>query len=503
MEAETTDAVRYYELLLTMEGQPKFESRILACAMTSAPFYAALRNVVCTEMQTGFYELDFKSAGRNKLWKLLGEYYDLFGEFEIRPPPDTAVSALIKQKVASGDFAEADANAVAVAFNEAETEAADPVLPAWMSSYQAAVPAWVSAVRADKAVVMRSSGLITTEELTAKLERAIAAGSTAASMQSDFGDEEEDLPGGMRTPWPALTASTNGFVKRTSTLFVAERGAGKTVMATQIASFLVAQGYKGLYIYTEQTQRDLEARIMCQIFSMPMSLFAVKGIRWTKDPKPPEILFKERERFKGSLVFDGYMKGVERSITKHYAQSVDACAERLGRMPDFVVVDWPGNALIAKEGDPEYRGEYGASVQLISKSALRHGYAAIAFAQASAVKARNKKAVDGFCIAENTSLDASITSGVGLSKLTWGEESKAGAPVAKLNQYFHVFKSRIGVGRLLPVKRNFGCQRIEEGHILNEYNPIVSGKQQIIVINTHPELQAWCDEIRRLEEDDH
>jgi hypothetical protein len=480
-------------------GQKKFEAQIMACALLDASFYAALKNVVCTETQPGFMELDFKTTGMNKLWKLVGEYYDLFGEFDARPPIDSAIELLIKDKVASNEYSDVDARTVATAFNTAEEESLDKSLSMWVGIYQSAAPAWVAAARAEKAVALRHAGLITTKDLTDRLETSQRVGTTAASLLETFGSKNNEPPYGMPTPWSALTASTHGIVKGTSTLFVAERGAGKTVIATQLASFFVDIGFKGLYIYTEQTRRDLEARMMCQMFNLPISLFAVKGIQWDKDPKPPDIMFEALHKFGDSLLLDGYKRTTGRSILKSYEASVNACADRLGAMPDFVVVDWPGNALQAQEGTPEYRGEYGASVQRISQSALRNNYAAIVFAQASAVKARNKKAVDGYCVAENTALDASIAAGVGLSKLTWGEESRSGAPLIRINQYLSVFKSRLGTSKLIPVHRNYACQKLGEGHIPNEYNPLISGRQQTVPLKTHPDLVEWCAELQKIQ----
>lgn len=272
-----------------------------------------------------------------------------------------------------------------------------------------------------------------------------------------------------------------GLGRKEHAIFVAPTGAGKTVFSCQLASSVADQGYKVLYITTEQPVDELIPRIMsCWSFKepgrhdpsrlprIPFNLIKdgfSKKVLEALSAEQKEVLARYANKF-STLHFEEWI-GTSKDAKTSLKDSIRRYIDKYGGC-DFVLLDWIG-AKLGYGMDPQRkRQEFYDAAQTMKDLSYEFGMAALSTAQATA-DAVGKKFITEHDIATCKTLHEQAAVGFGLSAMrtidakTIAESSTAGdakdayAP----QQNVYCFKSRKSTGKHWVVTRNFGFQRFD------------------------------------------
>jgi len=130
----------------------------------------------------------------------------------------------------------------------------------------------------------------------------------------------------------------------------------------------------------------------------------------------------------------------------------------------WIIFDWIGGALGASETDPnKLRLLYQTAADQLAHLASDHNLVVIAFAQAHQVMGINRRRVDASVIAECKSIGRTMHNIIGISAMLEKEaEEISDSPIYSDTQWFYVSKSRKGLTKATPIRRNFAHQRFDD-----------------------------------------
>lgn len=267
-----------------------------------------------------------------------------------------------------------------------------------------------------------------------------------------------------------------GFGRTEHTLFIAPSGAGKTVIACQLAVDLAIQGRGVLLITTEQAPQELIPRMISCASRYP-GVAKENGIPFSKikdhySPKtfkdilPPNQYEFAREFCKTlatGIVFSHWK--TSRSVIDIQSDLARANKklEKIGKVVDVVILDWIGKALAEETTDQgRLRLLYQNAATAMKDLALSHNIATISLAQAKADSV-GKMQIDNSCIAECHSLHNEATVAIGISAMKAKDSSEAEHSSETYAEYqcFYCFKSRKSTAQRFMMRRNFRFQRFD------------------------------------------
>ena len=281
------------------------------------------------------------------------------------------------------------------------------------------------------------------------------------------GDDTMLLPTGF-LPLDMVTGGGLGLGE--ATLVIAPPGLGKTILACQLGSTMAISGTRVLHISTEETNRQLEPRIVACHCNVPISLIkdGVKEKLMQRDQlERYQNLRRELspERFR-IVNWDDRSKDIEGG----YEALMEAAAKAMGGMPQVVLLDWLGGALGRNaSNDPAvFRMilKRGANAQ--AAAAKRYGIHTITFAQADLKQSIGKIRVDATVLSECKTLDEPMTNVWGITGILHPQaevDSHTQSAVFREQQYIYVSKARHRADVQIPVHRDFLFQRFLPGKI--------------------------------------
>jgi hypothetical protein len=265
------------------------------------------------------------------------------------------------------------------------------------------------------------------------------------------------------TGMAALDASlAGGLGKKEYVLFIAPQGAGKTVLACQLATTMSLQGDVGLLVTTEQPDVELAPRMVSNNCNIPFGRFTKQGFHaehgWTQDE-----VHRYREwvkEIRGRLYIKNWDKA--KSVTANLEEVIREVLKVAGKL-DYLVLDWIGGAMgvISANDSSAIRHHYQFTSDAMADIADDHNLRAVAFAQAHPVRALNKKKVDASCIAECASMGRNATAVFGITALLDQMADDESDVVYSKNQFFYCSKGRKAENKHVRVQRDFGYQRFK------------------------------------------
>ena len=267
-----------------------------------------------------------------------------------------------------------------------------------------------------------------------------------------------------------------GFGRTEHTLFIAPSGAGKTVIACQLAVDLALQGRGVLLITTEQAPQELIPRMISCASKYPgvaredAILFAkIKDHYSPKTLKDvlPANQYKFAKDFCNTIATNIVFAHWKTSRTVIDIQTdlvrANKKMEKSGRTIDVVILDWIGKALAEDTIDQgKLRLLYQNAATAMKDLAISHNIATISLAQATADSV-GKMQIDNSCIAECHSLhnEATVAIGISAMKAKDSAEAEHSSETYAEHQCFYCFKSRKSTAQRFLMRRNFKFQRFD------------------------------------------
>lgn len=260
------------------------------------------------------------------------------------------------------------------------------------------------------------------------------------------------------------TCLGGGLGKTEHIMFVAPTGAGKTVLACQLAADAASTGKQVVLISTEQHSRELEPRIISALGSsngvkIPFDLIKDGGNYTTILSENQYKAYKRvRETLRGKLHFENWL-GSGMSVIDNLEAIVRKREQQYGTI-DVLILDWIGGALVSGVSDPGIKRQcYLDAAYTMKEIAVSHNIACVSFAQATADAVGKSKVTEKY-LAEAKTMHREAVAAFGISAMRITDSEEDSASYAD-TQYVYCFKSRKAIGRFFQVKRNFALQRFE------------------------------------------
>jgi len=251
-----------------------------------------------------------------------------------------------------------------------------------------------------------------------------------------------------------------GIGKKEHILFIAPTGAGKTVMACQLANALSLQGDKGLLVTTEQPRNELVERMVSANCDAQFSRIMQQG--WRNLSKTEYELYEEWSReTDGRLFILEWMADRSRSVVEYMDSVIIEAKASIGGL-DYLILDWIGGALgaLVANQDKEIRRLYQNTADKMADIARDHDLRCISFAQAHPVYAANKKKVDQSTLQECKTMGNNATVILGITALL-DESAGDDEVVYSDNQFLYCSKGRKAKNRHVRLRRDFAYQRFK------------------------------------------
>jgi hypothetical protein len=265
---------------------------------------------------------------------------------------------------------------------------------------------------------------------------------------------------------PTLSRCLGGLFRGDAYMFQAPTGGGKTVLACQLLIDLVNQGYKGLFISTEQPWKEIEPRIISNACSISIGHPSLKNrfdYAAIQGEKSIIHAIDDWERkASGKFAFFHWNADNTQSVKTDLEATLRRGKVLLGQAPDFVILDWIGGALGSDVSSENLRFVYQATADTFAASCLNHQFIGMAFAQSKADKVYHSLGSEQ--LAECKTMHRKFSALVGVTAITAKEDpSKDGAMVKyETRQFFDIAKSRKGEPAKIPVDRLFEYQTFRE-----------------------------------------
>jgi hypothetical protein len=452
-----------------IDSQPDwFEGSVLAAACRSREFYNQFHTVLCVAEQPGETQNDFSYPSDNLIYRIIGQFRQITaGMPGMDVVPESFFQVTLQAYLQLGDVQpdqiEPTLQRVKFLMN-CPLEQMIPVI-------SQGVGHWISKTRVRK-VVARSMAEPSWSpvEFVRSLAVAESAGrqASAPAYAHLFGDGRkagklhvDRLPSGINRLDRAMGG---GFGVKEMTLIIGSTGAGKTVLASQLASTFAQSGFPGIWISTEETHDQLEPRIYSNACQIPYNQIK-DGIdlnKLSKD-KADMALALEAKIGTNMLILD-WVTDRSKTIDTDLSEEIRKFKERFKTPPRWLMFDWLGGAqgTLTTAQMAVQRQLLQQTADGLADQAVAHNMVVIALAQGNITLCRNNMKIDSSCLMDNKTLGRKATTILGISQLQEQTDAMAGGePPYLRKQFLFASKTRRGVGGLIPIIRNFEFQRYE------------------------------------------
>lgn len=453
-----------------------FETLVMAAAMNDLEFYTGWAKALCRS-SAGEPEQDFTGDMRNAAYEAVAYYNDMFLRTgrPFSPITDQVAGPLLQGFAASGKFVMPEEVPSAL-LQLAMARAVDHGKTAAM--VEMGMPYWLEKRKMERK--LRTKMMVggwtpgNIYDITEEIRRNVSAQGAKCAERSWFGMSTMHPPeaasyarisSGLKRLDHALGG---GFVYGDSYLLIAPPGGGKTIFACQVAMAMALSDAKGILITTEQPPWQLEQRIVSNWCSIPIG--TVTAPEFNLDKIPPDIAEQVHGLATGllskNLRFVDWTKGDFRVVEDLHAEVRQFIADT-GHRPNFIILDWIGGALQeqAKGDKDELRRLYKLAADTVVEAGVRYGCVAIAMAQATPGSSLNKCPIDISHIADAKNMAEKMATLIGLTALytpgmDWQALNGEEPPFAE-KQFLCVSRIRKGPGGMIPVRRKYQYQRLE------------------------------------------
>lgn len=471
MATQVTDALK----TIIRTQRPWFERTVLQVMISSREAYTRNKGLICSEMpalggkKTKQRYKDFLTPADNVLWQAIE--LARTGAPSAEALSFSAILPFLHQAKHDARLLDHEFIDLIQRIPPLCTKPDAPIVEMVTN----AVPEWIGYFRT-KALAARSQGSNfdpeTLSEELGEVRRAtslIRHGETMGKFGAGVTAKEPPVERFPLLSFPKLTRQLGGGPGRGEYyLVIAPQSGGKTVMALQLAYDLATSGRtprRVMYVFTEQTQKELEVRLISARTDIDFNLIK-DGINW--DTLPPDKIAKAQAviaELENAIVFVDWTKDKSKGVTQNLEEEVHTFTRKYGP-PDAIVFDWIGGALgeIDKNNMAFLRMVYQQASDKLANLANVYQIPVFSFAQAAMAQAANKPRVDQTMIAECKSLGNNATGVWGISALTeaFDPNSPGSEATFRDDQNLYLAKARKSQGGLVKLRREFAWQRFRE-----------------------------------------
>lgn len=461
----------------------QYEEYVLCTFINDQKFFESVKDVFCVNAVTGRSMNEFSDKTHYAIYRAILTWYNMHeGSLEAQMEKKDIIEVF--------DILSLDTNPVIVS---AQYEFAakkylhikqDISVPVAVNFVKQTFTAWWESAK-QKAIIEKYSRYSAKDAaaLLDELSSNVSAIKTSTNEDTfkDFDiivDEEDNVKRLMLgTDFRNLSKCLGGGLgRREHAIMVAPTGAGKTVLACQLASSIADMGSKVLYITTEQPVVELLPRIIsCWSFKEPgrsdpttppriaFNLIKDGFSRKVLDALTPEqkdLLKRFPTKF-ANLHFEEWI-GTSKDAKNSLRDSIKRYIDKYGGC-DCVILDWIGAKLGYGMDPTRKRQEFYDAAQTMKELAYEFDMATLSTAQATA-DAVGKKLITERDIATCKNLHEQAAVGFGISALRTKDDGSDTADTKESyskEQYVYCFKARKSVGLSWKLIRNFAYQRFD------------------------------------------
>jgi hypothetical protein len=463
-----------------LENPEWYENLVLGCIIKDRKFYLKVREVLNVEFDKKTLCNDFSDIYKNIVYRIVSRYNGNQENLLAKYPENKFISIaestlntlLHNQAVAGDSVLEEEIPTALATFKKAnEVDVAQ-----WISYVDANFVEWIGRVKTLKVIkspyafgawtyneIYRRLGEIEKQVSPVNYGTTISRGLLGKFLDNPIVVEQHNvLPSNI----PGLNdALAGGFGRKETIMLISPPSGGKTIFACQLAGHWASIGYGGIFVTTEQTQDELEIRMVSNFAGIPFKNIVRKWDPTALSEKHAHNYMTWRKSIKAPVMFVDWTIPGSKNVVTDLENEITHYKEEFGKNPDFLIFDWIGGALqqMAK-GDPSaVRWLYKEAVDSICGIARKYDIAGVVLAQATPGNSINKYPLDHRDLAEAKNMTERITALIGLTALMsrdMDRETDHAQIVYAEKQFLCVPKTRKGPGANVPVKRDYGYQRI-------------------------------------------
>jgi KaiC/GvpD/RAD55 family RecA-like ATPase len=457
--------------LFSSMGEDEFELIVLNAIMHDVEVFTKFKGVLCVHPETKQFHKDFSRDIHNAVYQIIQQVYALVPSISRGTSADIGLYRI----VVNATLARPDAQ-----FLEAEIQDVLGLILQLKATYEPTschacaqeIPEWLSHMRTRHCLIDASYKRVADPKAhasdlalwTAPLSVVDGKDLSCQKVVADhfYTPEVEDEEKPMKTPFAALNEMLGGgFYRKECVGFVAPSGAGKTVVGCQMAAYWASQGFKGLYIMTEGTPRELIARMAACDLRIPYNTIVRKRKASTYSTEQLTRINNYIATIGEQLRFSEWREG-DKTAVADIPMEIERARKELGRV-DFLVFDWIGQGVQNKTNQDKanIRHHYIDAMNAIVARIFEYDMVGFVAIQATD-EASKKKVIDGSCVGEARGMIKPVHVLLGLSALKKpGQEDVDREDVYETTQWLTMAKNRAGKSGMLRVKRRYDQQRLE------------------------------------------
>lgn len=463
------------------------ERWIMLGILRSGRFYREVRPRLCPPQKSGLLRQDFLTSRYNRLYFAANRFWRLLDRKTLDPDmeiPRHLLETLLRDDVKLGRVSDEDFALLQEEFTQF-FYSSQVVAPVLMKSLHLPLQTWLSMRNATFALntalgeaQTRLINMAYLREVVDTFSKDSNAGKNRIVKGTDLARRQIVQHARITTGITDLDRAIGGGVGRGEVMLAAgANGAGKTVLACQMALHFAVCGLDVLYCTTEEGPEKLIQRKLCNYTNVRYEHFVnraelagnpteaktvdiIPGFILT-DPNSSELAQMFFNNVLPHIDYLDWAKGEGLVVKDQLESDLNKYQENYGRWPDVLIFDWIGGAIDQGEKPEHLRHRYYEAVNCIVELTKAHpSMASIVLAQVDKAKAARQSEIKMIHLAECKAMSDNVTIFVGISSLSNNEKAD-GFSKENLSdvQFLNVDKARYGPQGRVKVLRHFQFQR--------------------------------------------
>lgn len=459
------------------------ERWIVLGAVRSLRFFRTIQTRVCPRTASGLLRQDFLTPRYNQLYAVIARYWDLFKSQSPLDDMEIPKQLLLTLLQDEEDLNRILPDELVLLRDEIERcfYAAQKVAPEFLVALRAPLSKWlgmrVTTMITNSMVLNGQSKILDMSILRATIDefsKSLADGSDRVKTGASVVNSRIRMKSRLRTKLTDLDLALGFWGRGETTLIAGANGAGKTVLAGQIAVDFASQGLRVVYVTTEMTPLQMIHRMMSYYIRVPYDSFINRvelkhsNVQDELDiPAVPDFVFTDpgfstqtqdfMTEVLPNVTFLDWSDGSNPVVQEQLESDMQEVINSQGRYPDVLIFDWIGGALDRGKDKDHLRHHYYDAVNfLVNFGKVHKDVVVVVMAQIDKVKADKQPCIKMIHMAECKAMSDNVATFVGISSMN--DQGTDGIEMTRPIQTLFVDKARFGRKGGVRVMRRFDLQ---------------------------------------------